>query len=380
MCDNPKQELKHKGKYHISLRDKKVYDLEERRLFCCDKCFQASNSYKSQLDTAPLWLRDTDKTSIGDFHAISEPEHEIIIEPKLEKQNSTSKSTEKEMPSEKIMESLLKYNQVEEEKPVSETMKEVLTHWFTLDSYRVLYGDQSLKLRLREAGAAGEGLGVLDTGGNQELAEQYQASYRDICRKLDLMDLLEETEHIEDNQHLPLPSYEMLRQHCEDENSKMGAFLDGKQSYRRDTVTGVVEKDTDLADPRLPLIDHNSQLQLRRRLVSDSLHRTYTDLLKIMKISLTDISNDLKELIESFQISSTTVVFKSEVWTLIAITLLRLLSVKNPSVSSVFTDDQGMKYLTLILLSFQCDLSSLDQMIRDVTSDIKSLLSKYKIR
>ena len=104
-------------------------------------------------------------------------------------------------------------------------------------NYSLLYGDHRLKLRLREAGA-----GELEMGDNQELAEQYQASYRDICRKLDLMDLLDEKEETEESQHLPLPSYEILRQHCQEENSKMGAFLDGKQSYRNNAVTNISEK------------------------------------------------------------------------------------------------------------------------------------------
>ena len=211
------------------------------------------------------------------------------------------------------------------------------------------------------------------------MAEQYQASYRDICRKLDLMDLLDEKEETEESQHLPLPSYEILRQHCQEENSKMGAFLDGKQSYRADTVTNVVEK-TDNIEPRLPLIDHMSQLAYRRRLVSESLHKTLPDLLKLMNISLTDINTDLKDLVESFQISSKTVVFKSEEWTLIAITLLRLISVKNTSVSKVFSNDEAIKYVRLILLSYQLDLNYVDQVIRDVTCDIAHLLSKYQIK
>ena len=62
LCDRPRPELQHKGKYHISLRDKKVYDLEERRLFCSNTCFTASNFYKSQLETSPLWLRDPEKS------------------------------------------------------------------------------------------------------------------------------------------------------------------------------------------------------------------------------------------------------------------------------------------------------------------------------
>jgi RNA polymerase II-associated protein 2 len=46
------------AQYHISLTQKKVFDLTERRKFCSNFCFQASNFYRQQLETAPLWLRE----------------------------------------------------------------------------------------------------------------------------------------------------------------------------------------------------------------------------------------------------------------------------------------------------------------------------------
>jgi len=276
---------------------------------------------------------------------------------------------------EDLIQTLSQYNQIEEEKTVSETVSQVMEQWFTIDSFRILYGDDQLRIRLREAGA--EALESSSVG-NKNLAEQFQASYRDICRKLDLMDLLDEKEEVEE--HLPLPSYEMLRKHCQEENSKMGAFLDGKQSYRRDLVSNIVEKDSEKVDPRLPLIDHRSQMIYRRRLVLDGLDKTFLDLLKLLKISPAEISNHLKELVDSFDISSRTVVFKPEEWTVIAITMLKLISVKNSAVSSAFSNEETMKYLRLVLLSYELDLSFVNQVIRSVTNDISSLLSKYQVK
>jgi len=54
----PQQQRRHAAKYHISLAQKKVFDLTERRKFCSNFCFQASNFYREQLETAPLWLRE----------------------------------------------------------------------------------------------------------------------------------------------------------------------------------------------------------------------------------------------------------------------------------------------------------------------------------
>ena len=160
----------------------------------------------------------------------------------------------------------------------------------------------------------------------------------------------------------------------------MGAFLDGKQSYRKEMVSNVVEKDSEKIDPRLPLIDHRAQMIYRRRLVLDGLDKTLLDILKLLKLSPADISTDLKELVDSFDISSRTAVFKPEEWTVIAITILKLISVKNSPVSSVFSSEETMKYLRMVLLSYELDLSYVDQVIRSVTNDITSLLSKYQAK
>nr|XP_044250836.1 putative RNA polymerase II subunit B1 CTD phosphatase RPAP2 homolog [Drosophila takahashii] len=47
-----------KQKYTICASKNKVYDLTERKKFCCGYCFKASEYIKSQVPTSPLWLRD----------------------------------------------------------------------------------------------------------------------------------------------------------------------------------------------------------------------------------------------------------------------------------------------------------------------------------
>lgn len=44
--------------YHISTVANKVYDITDRKKFCSNLCFKASNYLKEQLLTSPLWLRD----------------------------------------------------------------------------------------------------------------------------------------------------------------------------------------------------------------------------------------------------------------------------------------------------------------------------------
>jgi hypothetical protein len=45
-------------RYHISMKDNRVYDLTERRKFCSGTCFEASTLYHTQMDSSPLWMRE----------------------------------------------------------------------------------------------------------------------------------------------------------------------------------------------------------------------------------------------------------------------------------------------------------------------------------
>ncbi|GAB0099355.1 Putative RNA polymerase II subunit B1 CTD phosphatase RPAP2 homolog [Sergentomyia squamirostris] len=64
LCGYPlcPEELKQipKKQFHISLQTNKVYDITERKNFCSNNCFKASNYLKVQLLTSPLWLRDVE--------------------------------------------------------------------------------------------------------------------------------------------------------------------------------------------------------------------------------------------------------------------------------------------------------------------------------
>lgn len=49
-----------KQKYHISMKTNKVYDITERKCFCSNVCYKASNFLKAQLSACPVWLNEKD--------------------------------------------------------------------------------------------------------------------------------------------------------------------------------------------------------------------------------------------------------------------------------------------------------------------------------
>ena len=157
----------------------------------------------------------------------------------------------------------------------------------------------------------------------------------------------------------------------------MESFLAGQQSFQRNLVSNIVENDVDGLEPRIPLLDHKAQQQLRRRLVLDGLLKTLPDILKLIKMTLDEILDDVKALVNSFKFAADNVVFKSDEWTLIAFIVLKILSAKNEIIERSLGGEDQKKYLSLVLMSLQTDLTHMDVLIRDITADIKQLVTKY---
>ena len=487
LCDNKREDKRRRGQFHISLKDKKVYDLEERKLFCSNWCFKASNFFREQLETSPLWLREVDKPkevtlyqgekrvdqglgrgkevdigivetvrmdnkvevesvdseiensdeetdTPGDNEAVDEvaafeqiilcdnfrattkvdPLSKSIITTKIhgsEDEMNIKAASKRPVKGDEIVKDTVEEDSSSHIQPncpdalksvkfavassptppcsikacptPSETKElavvvvaSALHSWFTIDSFRTLMGDQELKTRLEENRVGGEVW--VTTVGDKDMEEQYQARYRDICRKLDMWERLEEKEEIE---KLPLPSFDMVREHCEVENLKLSSFMAGREMYEQDVANRgkIVEKEIDEVEPRLPLLDHKSQQLLRRRIVLDKLFRTLPELLKLFRFTLDDIRGDLRQLVNTFQFAPDNVVFKSEEITLMGLFLLKLISLKNSKLKAALAEKNSIKYLKLILLSHQLEVVVLDQMVRDLTGDIMKLVAKYSI-
>lgn len=62
LCPN-KLTKEWKQKYHVSLRDKRIYDVEVRKLYCSVRCMDVSTQYReNNLPEQPIWMRPGDNT------------------------------------------------------------------------------------------------------------------------------------------------------------------------------------------------------------------------------------------------------------------------------------------------------------------------------
>lgn len=63
-----------KQRYHLSLKDKRIYDVEIRKLYCCVKCMDTSIKYRDEnVPPQPVWMR-LDGLTMGPDGAIIGPD------------------------------------------------------------------------------------------------------------------------------------------------------------------------------------------------------------------------------------------------------------------------------------------------------------------
>lgn len=57
LCSN-KLTKEWKQRFHVSLRDKKIYDVEVRKLYCSVRCMETSLNYRNEnVPEQPVWMR-----------------------------------------------------------------------------------------------------------------------------------------------------------------------------------------------------------------------------------------------------------------------------------------------------------------------------------
>ncbi|XP_065843736.1 putative RNA polymerase II subunit B1 CTD phosphatase RPAP2 isoform X2 [Oscarella lobularis] len=117
VCDKVLTQLP-KQKYHISASRNRVYDLTERKKFCSNWCFRASNYFASQLSTEPVWAIDATKYNV-----------ELLTETKeAEKtQRETITATERAVAKDRTH---LSDTQAEKEDSDFATVQSILTSWY----------------------------------------------------------------------------------------------------------------------------------------------------------------------------------------------------------------------------------------------------------
>lgn len=189
---------------------------------------------------------------------------------------------------------------------------------------------------------------------------EMEAKLREICRRVDhqesaLDDLIGEEDSLEDQlpPRSPAPNYESLKKDTQKFTRRVQDFFAAGKVIK--------EKKPDTQGPvYLPSVDTYDQMLIRQRIVMEQLNKVIPDLLPPLKLTIQDVFAEMKELVMTFRLTSSNIVFKPVEWSLVGLILLKILSQRNLHVSCAFLNTSAVQYFSVFLDGIKETLDNVD--------------------
>ncbi|XP_069593666.1 putative RNA polymerase II subunit B1 CTD phosphatase RPAP2 isoform X2 [Ranitomeya imitator] len=149
----------------------------------------------------------------------------------------------------------------------------------------------------------------------------------------------------------PLPNYSKLREDTKMLEIRARQFFTGQYvlpeevEHEQDGLQVAERKQATSWAPPLPLVDSCSQHQIRKRIVLEKLKKVFPAILMPLRITYSDVSKELHDLVKTFRFSSTNIIHTGPEWSIIAIVLLSALL---PSMSRHKDSEKNLLYTKFI--------------------------------
>ncbi|XP_063633433.1 putative RNA polymerase II subunit B1 CTD phosphatase RPAP2 [Cydia splendana] len=252
-------------------------------------------------------------------------------------------------------------------------VEKCLTEWFTIDTMMFLLGEEKVRELVTDRGEC-----IKEYMNNYAQSIFYNSNnydqYQALCRKLNMLELEDRKIDAKAKRELkPLPDYSILQEESKRMQLKVKAYLEGKTEIPEPLSTETNDTSEDSNVTQLPLVDKNAQNALRRKIVCQHLNKVLPDLLRSLGLSTFSVSAELKLLVNTFKLSANNIMFKPIQWTLIAIIVLKLLSLRDKRLEYHLEQQTAFQHMQLLLLSYKQDGGYVDRLISWLT-DIDRLL------
>ncbi|KAI9553659.1 hypothetical protein GHT06_021586 [Daphnia sinensis] len=352
-----------KQQYCIDLKSKKVYDVTQRKNFCSDICFSASNHFKNQLLTSPLWMRNKEKI----------PTFEVNLELKKGLRGDdipliAAVVADEDVSSEDIPEVVEKT--VSKPKIVQKTVitpkinpyefvLKIVQQWLTAKSFKWL---QSI-----DVSSLGEDVECI-----HKQLHQMEITHADIKISNHLPEMLTIANHSDPDREAQ-PSLSQIRAFFAGhlEYTVENANTDGKGT--EDNIIRVIENKEKEVPVVIPLANASSQKFLRRKIVMDYVEKWFPQLTIITGLEFRRYQQDLTQLVSTFNLTADTITFRPHEVPLICFILLFLLSVRDPAIKERFTTEPIKVKLAKFLAVYE---RTMEEFERDIDVLRKAIVSR----
>lgn len=254
-------------------------------------------------------------------------------------------------------------------------VEKCLAEWFTLDTLIFLFGDERVREMVVDKGEC-----LKEYMNNYAKSITYTSNtydqYQALCRKLNMLELGDRKHDSETlkREMKPLPDYSVLQEESERMGLKVKYYLAGRTDLPEDSVKETRQTTTEEDNMiQLPLVDNNAQNALRRKIVCQHLNKVLPDLLRSLGLLTLSTSSDVRLMVNTFKLKANNIMFKPIQWTLIAIIIIKMLSLRDRRLEYLLEQQLAYKHMQLLLLSYKQDGGYLDRLICWLT-DVDRLL------
>ncbi|XP_057377902.1 putative RNA polymerase II subunit B1 CTD phosphatase rpap2 [Daphnia carinata] len=355
-----------KQKYCIDLKSKKVYDVTQRKNFCSDICFSASNHFKNQLLTSPLWMRDKEKIPTFEINLALKKGLPGDYIPLITAVVADEDGSSEDIPEVVVEKTVAKPKMVQRTvlRPTVnpyEFVLKIVQQWLTVKSFKWL-----------------ERIDEVSLGEDVECIQK-QLHQMEINKHADTRII----------NHLPEP-LELAAKHSDPKReaqpslSQVRAFLAGHLEYAvenangdgkaiKDNITHVIEKTENEVPIVIPLANASSQKILRRKIVMDYVEKWFPKLATITGLEFRRYQRDLTQLVSTFNLAADTITLRPHEVSLMCFILLFLLSVRDPAIKERLTSER-------IQLKVAKFLAAYERTMEEFEKDIDVLREAFDFR
>ncbi|XP_056149001.1 putative RNA polymerase II subunit B1 CTD phosphatase rpap2 [Lampris incognitus] len=245
-----------------------------------------------------------------------------------------------------------------------EGLRKTLKQWRTEETLKFLYGTDNPS-------------GLLPSERKEEKEE-------DVVEELDEDDLEEEeieegrgramARHLsfQDRPLAPAPCYMMLQKEAQYMERRVKEFFKGTWVVPEEDSpppghSKLTAQDQSGTDPVLPVVDSHAQQLIQKRITVEKLIRSLRDIVRPLRLNMSDISTDLNNLVRTFRFTNCNIIHRTPEWTLIAVVILHLLSDVSSVVREALQCPASEEYLDTLMQQLglqQQDLLSLVHLIK----------------
>ena len=362
LCRNLLEKIP-KHKYHISVKTRQVFDLNERKMFCCDQCYKASNFFASQLSDEPLWKRDDISTADIKFlritSGVDKPKSSNQQDPNLNEDKVIHKTKEKLT---EVSAVTTKFSQkrftdlfhipdplIEPEAthtpPLEECCKIVST-WLT---------NKTLDFLIKNVDNRGffDGIPIFP-----KLTDQLKErlALKSSANESDSDDVMSDDSLSENDFTGCYPSSSAIDKmqalffkHTQAPSVPKGKLPD-IDSLSNESIPKIKEKELNKCDVVLPQVDKYSQVDFRIKIVLEKLNRVIPKVTKTLQLIPGEYWNDLTCLVKTFRLSQYNISLKPNQWIFVLIISIYFLSLVNSKVKSCLEDEHKLTEFNIPLV------------------------------